>query len=76
MSESNIDRLTINVNGTTVTTARDATVNDVVLTALAGKSSDGIAVAMNGAVVSRSSWHNTPVTAGAIIELVTATQGG
>jgi len=36
----------------------------------------GIAVARNGAVVSRSDWARTPVEEGDWLELITAVQGG
>jgi sulfur carrier protein len=36
----------------------------------------GIAVAVDGAVVSRSDWCETVLEAGASIEVITATQGG
>lgn len=36
----------------------------------------GIAVAINGAVVRRAEWAETPVDAGDEIEVITATQGG
>ncbi len=36
----------------------------------------GIAVALNGAVVPRSAWRNTPLKPGDSIEIVRARQGG
>jgi len=36
----------------------------------------GIAVALNGAVVPRSSWRETEVPAGSEVEIVRALQGG
>ncbi len=36
----------------------------------------GIAVALNGAVVPRSAWRDTPLKAGDSIEIVRARQGG
>jgi len=36
----------------------------------------GIAVALNGAVVPRAAWCNTPLQAGDSIEIVRARQGG
>lgn len=36
----------------------------------------GVAAALDGEVVPRSSWAATPIAAGAAVELVTATQGG
>lgn len=37
---------------------------------------DGVAVAMNGELIRRSSWADTPVPDGARIEILTAVQGG
>ncbi len=50
------------------------TVNDVVRTLTA--SPDGCAVALNGAVVPRSSWPEQPVAPGDRLEVLTAVQGG
>ena len=36
----------------------------------------GVAVALDGEVVSRSAWAQTPVRDGALIEVVSAIQGG
>jgi sulfur carrier protein len=36
----------------------------------------GVAVALNGAVVPRAEWHNTPLSAGDAVEIVRARQGG
>jgi sulfur carrier protein len=36
----------------------------------------GVAVALNGEVVARASWHTTTVTTGDRLEVLTATQGG
>jgi sulfur carrier protein len=36
----------------------------------------GIAVALNGAVVPRTAWKETPLRAGDTIEIVRARQGG
>lgn len=36
----------------------------------------GVAVAVNGAVVPRSAWKSTSLTAGDRVEVVTAVQGG
>lgn len=47
---------------------------------LAGKAVDtgqrGIAVALNGAVVPRAAWRDTPLKPGDAIEIVRARQGG
>ncbi|WP_454917241.1 sulfur carrier protein ThiS [Xanthobacter sediminis] len=36
----------------------------------------GIAVALNGAVVPRRAWADTPLAAGDAVEIITAKQGG
>jgi sulfur carrier protein len=36
----------------------------------------GVAVALNGAVVRRAEWAGTPLTAGDVVEIVRAMQGG
>jgi sulfur carrier protein len=36
----------------------------------------GIAVALNGAVIPRAAWRNTPLKAGDSVEIVRARQGG
>lgn len=36
----------------------------------------GIAVALNGAVVPRRAWADTPLAAGDAVEIITARQGG
>lgn len=51
-----------------------STVEDVV--ALLSPSRSGIAVALNGSVVSRSSWSTTAVEEGDELEVLTAAQGG
>ncbi|CAL8899499.1 sulfur carrier protein ThiS [Kocuria varians] len=77
---------TATVNGSPVPVREGLTLRDVVseltgreLTAR-GTSADGaplgIAVAVDDAVVPRSLWATTPVTAGQGVEIVTAVQGG
>lgn len=68
--------LTVMLNGISTELPHGAQVSDVVSYALKGGSSNGVAVAVNGAVVPRSSWNATTVADGSTIELVTATQGG
>lgn len=69
-------QLSILVNGTPTQIALGANVADVVTHSLGARSSDGVAVAVNGTVVPRSRWATTDVSADAVVELVTATQGG
>lgn len=64
----------ITVNGDEWTVEESLTVADVV--ARLTHEPRGIAVALNGAVVSRARWAATPVPDGAQIEVLTAVQGG
>jgi sulfur carrier protein len=41
-----------------------------------GATTTGVAVAVDGAVVPRSQWASTPLRHGAVVEIVTAVQGG
>jgi sulfur carrier protein len=66
----------ITVNGNPTKVSSGANINDVVLTALDGASTAGVAVAVDGTVVPKSLWLSTNVTPDAVVELVTATQGG
>lgn len=66
--------ITVRVNGEAWRLGADATVADVV-----GRLSSqprGIAVAVDGAVVPRTRWVTTPVRDGAVVEVLTAVQGG
>ena len=62
------------VNGDAAELPDGATVGDAIrtLTSL----SSGVAVALNGEVVSRSAWDTTPVADGDGVEVLTAVQGG
>lgn len=48
---------------------------DALVTALV-PSARGVAAAVNGEVVPRRAWPDTPLTDGAVVEVVTAVQGG
>ena len=65
--------MTITVNGEATSITPDATVHDLLLQL--GLPDQGIAVAVDGAVVPRGRWGQGLV-AGAQIEIVTAVQGG
>jgi len=62
------------VNGKETDFGEGATVADV-LTAL-GAPDSGVAVALDGDVVVRSAWTTTPLRDGAVVEVLTAVQGG
>lgn len=66
--------MSITVNGETVDIDADASVRDVV--AGLGLTDRGIAVAVDGAVVPRGRWDRHTMTDGAVVEIVTAVQGG
>lgn len=63
---------TITVNGAPEAPA--ATLAEVVARRL--PDATGIAVALDGEVVPRAAWEATAVPAGAVVEIVTAVQGG
>ncbi|ETK36325.1 thiamine biosynthesis protein ThiS [Microbispora sp. ATCC PTA-5024] len=62
------------INGTAVELPDGATAGHAVraLTPL----TSGVAVAVNGEVVSRGSWESTPLAGGDTVEVLTAVQGG
>jgi sulfur carrier protein len=62
------------VNGVQRSLAVGTTVDDVVC--LIAPDTRGIAVAVNGEVVPRSTWSETAVRAGDRVEVLTAAQGG
>ncbi len=62
------------VNGRPVDPAEGATLTDVV-TAMT-TAAQGIAVALNGTVVSRGAWAQTVVSDDDRVEILTAVQGG
>lgn len=64
------------LNGTSREVADTATVADLVLHAGIERDEQGVAVAVDAAVVPRSQWSVTPVAPGARIEIVRATAGG
>lgn len=64
----------ISVNGTPRELPGSAALSDVVAGLTAATS--GVAVAVNGEVVPRSTWAETVVRDGDAVEVVTAVQGG
>lgn len=64
----------VTVNGEDRTLADDATVRTLV-TAME-LPDDGVAIAVDGMVVPGSTWDDTPLGAGADVEVLTAVQGG
>ncbi|HET9101971.1 MAG TPA: sulfur carrier protein ThiS [Solirubrobacteraceae bacterium] len=64
------------VNGEARELPDDATVAGVLAALDVAPGARGVAVALDGEVVSRSAWAQTPVREGALIEVVSAIQGG
>ncbi|MBX6381586.1 MAG: sulfur carrier protein ThiS [Microbispora sp.] len=62
------------INGAAAELPDGAMVGDAVRTLTSLTS--GVAVAVNGEVVSRSAWDSTPVADGDAVEVLTAVQGG
>ena len=62
------------VNGEARSVADDTTVRD--LLAAMGCDRPGVAVAVDGVVVPRARWASTPLVDGAVVEVLTAVQGG
>lgn len=68
--------MTVVLNGQPTTLAASATVETVVVLLGHDPSVPGVAVAVNGDVVRRVDWAQTPLEDGAVIEVLTAVQGG
>ena len=66
--------MTVTVNGQLWDLPSGATLHDVL--ERLGAPSSGVAVALDGAVVPRASWHSAALRDGAQIDVVTAVQGG
>ena len=64
------------VNGTEVELDAGARVSDAIATVRKGDSARGIAVAVNGTVVPRSSWGETRLDDADKVEILTAVAGG
>ncbi len=68
--------MNLTVNGEYRTVAAVATVADVVAALTGGADGRGVAVAVNGEVVPRSTWGVTGLHDGDAVEVLTAVQGG
>lgn len=64
----------ISVNGVLADLPTDSRLNAVVATVTSATA--GIAVAVNGEVVPRSTWSGVAIKAGDAVEILTAVQGG
>ena len=68
--------MTIELNGEPVEVSEGTSVAEAVERAGAGVERRGVAVAVDGAVVPRSAWRRTLLSAGQRVEVVGAIQGG
>jgi len=66
--------MTVTVNGEPRDLGPGVTLADVV--SQVTESAKGVAAAVNGEVVPRRAWQQTPLADGAQVEIVTAVQGG
>ncbi len=66
----------VTVNGDRRELPAGATVASVVELLAVAPGARGVAVALDGEVVTRSRWSDTELTDGALIEIVAAIQGG
>ena len=66
--------MTLTVNGDPRELPSGATLGDLVTQVVS--SVQGVAAAVNGTVVPRRAWADTPLADGSVIEIVTAVQGG
>lgn len=66
--------MTVLLNGAVIEVAPDATVADVL--AAHGVPDRGVAVALSGEVLPRAAWASAPLREGAVLEVLTAVQGG
>lgn len=64
------------VNGVETDVKQDAVIADAVAAVRSDPSRPGIAVALNGSVVPRSSWDETPLSDSDSVEILTAVAGG
>jgi sulfur carrier protein len=68
--------MTIELNGERIELADGARVDEAVERAGADRDRRGVAVAVDGEVVPRSAWNETPLREGQRVEVVRAIQGG
>ena len=62
------------VNGAARTVDDGTTIGDLI--AEHGAANDGVAAALNGAVIAKNAWATTPVANGDRLEILTAAPGG
>ena len=66
--------MTLTVNGDPLDVPPGSTLADLVTRLV--PSAKGVAAAVDGAVVPRRAWPDTPLADGSVVEVVTAVQGG
>jgi sulfur carrier protein len=66
----------VTVNGRERELEAGATVASVVALLDVAADARGVAVALDGEVVTRSRWSQTPIVDGSLVEIVSAIQGG
>ena len=66
----------VSVNGEPRELPEDATVASIATLMSIATEARGVAVALDGVVVPRGQWGSTRLTDGALLEVVTAVQGG
>ncbi|MER7753382.1 sulfur carrier protein ThiS [Kitasatospora sp. NPDC097643] len=69
-----MNEIALTVNGEPRRVPETTTLAEMVATL--SRANSGVAAALNEAVVPRSSWSDTPLSAGDRIEILTAVQGG
>jgi sulfur carrier protein len=68
--------MTVELNGRPAELPEGATVVDAIEAAAAAPNGRGVAAAVDGEVVRRGDWTNTPLRDGQRVEVVMAVQGG
>lgn len=76
MSSTVSETITITANGDERKLPEGSAVVDLLEQMEIDPSQSGIAVAVDGAVVSKSDWAETTLESGTRVEVITATQGG
>lgn len=76
ISSATSDTVTITANGEAREVPQGTTVVELLEDMAIDPEQSGIAVAVDGAVVSKSDWSETTLEGGASIEIIAATQGG
>ena len=76
ISSTTSDTVAITANGKSREVPQGTTVVELLKDMTIDPDQSGIAVAVDGAVVSKSDWAETTLEGGASVEIIAATQGG